>query len=80
MFIVVGVPAHTPPHLASKKQSAKAKKAYKSNGLFKWTAAVMKAREEMGVTGFMVRFVSMVGEPYQLPSVSFVSVPPVHRP
>ena len=28
---------------------------YKSSGLSKWTAAVMKAREEMGVTGFMVR-------------------------
>merc|ERR1719384_794800 len=39
--------------IVSKKQSAQAKKKYKSSGLGKWTAAVQKAREEMGVTGFM---------------------------
>merc|ERR1719384_309620 len=39
--------------IVSKKQSAQAKKKYKANGLSKWTEAVMKARAELGVTGFM---------------------------
>merc|ERR1712157_207728 len=38
--------------IVSKKQSAQAKKKYKSNGLSKWTEAVMKARKELGITGF----------------------------
>ena len=41
-------------HISSKKQSAQAKKKWKNSGLSKWTAAVQKARAEMGITGFMV--------------------------
>ena len=29
-------------------------KRFKSSGLGKWTAAVQRARKELGVTGFMV--------------------------
>lgn len=39
----------------SKKQFKRGKDAYKSSGLGKWTAAVQKARKEMGITGFVVR-------------------------
>merc|ERR1719420_2369214 len=39
--------------IVSKKQAAQAKKKYRSSGLSKWTAAVQKARAELGITGFM---------------------------
>merc|ERR1712098_348914 len=38
--------------VVSKKQSARAKKNFKKNGLDKWTAAVQKARKDLKVKGF----------------------------
>ena len=39
--------------VVSKKQSAKAQKNFKKSGLGKWCAAMMKARKELGLTGFV---------------------------
>merc|ERR1719411_2131113 len=39
--------------IVSKKKFATGKKNFKKSGLGKWTAAVQKARAELGVTGFV---------------------------
>merc|ERR1719454_1041138 len=38
--------------VVSKKAHAAAVKNYRANGLAKWTAAVQKARKELGIKGF----------------------------
>merc|ERR1712045_413685 len=39
--------------VVSKKQSGRASKNFKKSGLGKWCAAMMKARKELGLTGFV---------------------------
>merc|ERR1712198_712247 len=39
--------------IVSKKKFAAGKKAYKNNGLKKWTTAFMQARKNLGLTGFV---------------------------
>merc|ERR1740129_574072 len=40
--------------VVSKKSSIRAKKAYHSNGLAKWTKAVQQARKALGIKGMQV--------------------------
>merc|ERR1712198_334091 len=39
--------------VVSKKQFKRGQQQFKSSGLGKWTAAVQKARAELGISGFM---------------------------
>jgi len=39
--------------IVSKKANSAGKRAYKRNGISKWTAAFSKARKNLGVTGFV---------------------------